>query len=175
MKNPSPVTHLYRLAMVGVAALVVFLALVAIFSPASWHYDMSYWHRADSLEDMKQQPLIYGGIESISASKRNVACKECHKDTVKTVRKLKHKKLSCESCHGPLRDHVAESKKIAEAPIDKTKGACLICHDAHINKPESFPVFRTAEKYLKHREFIAGKLPAGTTCLKCHDAHDPTP
>lgn len=175
MKKPSSVTHLYRLGMVGFAGLVVFLVLVFALSPESWNYDMSYWHRADSLQDMQQQPLIYGGIEDIAASKRNAACVTCHKDTTKAVKKLQHQKLSCESCHGALFDHARDGKKIADAAIDRSTGQCLNCHENLVNKPANFPVFETAEKYIKHREFTAGDFPTGTTCLKCHDAHDPEP
>ena len=174
-KNPSSVTHLFRLALVGVAAVLVFVLLLVTLSPPSWNYDMSYWHRADALEDLQLQPMVYGGIESLSASKRNEACQDCHKDEIKMLKKLKHKKLSCESCHGPISDHAIDNRKIADAAIDKTTNACLNCHDGQVNKPASFPVFRTLEKYIKHREFKAGNFPPGTTCLKCHDAHDPTP
>ena len=175
MKDPSPTAHLYRLGMFLVAALLVFLALAALLSPASWNYDMAYWHRADSLEEMKEQPLIYGGIEDIAAAKRNDACKFCHKAATKSFKKLKHKALSCEACHGALFDHVREAEKIAEAKIDRSTGQCLNCHDFLVNKPPGFSQFRTTEKYAKHRQFVAGEFKPGTTCLKCHDAHDPTP
>jgi Zn finger protein HypA/HybF involved in hydrogenase expression len=147
MSDPSPRSHLYRLALVLLAALVVFLGIAAVAMPASWNFDMGYWHRADALEDMKQQPLIYGGIVDISVSERNQACRSCHKGTTKTLRKLKHKALSCESCHEARFDHVREGRKIADAGIDRSTWQCLNCHDEYA---------------------------PGTTCLKCHDAHDPT-
>lgn len=175
MKKPSPFTHLYRLGMVGLAGLVVFLGLVYVLSPTSWNYDMSYWHRADSLQEMQQQPLIYGGIEDISVSKRNAACVTCHEDTTKAFKKLKHKGLSCESCHDALADHARNGQRIADAAIDRSTWQCLNCHEDLVNKPARFPVFEATEKYIKHMEFTAGDFPSGTTCLKCHDAHDPTP
>lgn len=178
MNNPSPVSpysHLYRLGMVLTAAAVVFLVLVAILMPASWNFDMAYWHRADALEEMKRQPLVYGGIEDVSTANRNAACKDCHKETVDSVRKLKHKAVSCEACHAPLGDHVRDAKKVADAVIDRSTWQCLNCHEGMVNKPTGFPQFRTTEKFNKHRSFVAGEFEAGTTCLKCHDAHDPTP
>ncbi|MFQ5624582.1 MAG: cytochrome c3 family protein [Paracoccaceae bacterium] len=175
MKNPSPYTHLYRLGLVGIAALVVFLVAAYVLSPASWNYDMSYWHREDALQLLQEQPLAYGGIESISVSERNVSCTTCHADTVKAFAKLKHKQLSCEDCHGALADHAQNGQKTADAPIDRSTWQCLNCHEGLVNKPRRFPVFRTTEKYVKHREFIAGEFPEGTTCLRCHDSHDPTP
>lgn len=173
--NPSPRSHLYRLLGLLGIGLASFLAFVYLASPPSWNYDMSYWHRAESLEEMKRQPLIYGGIEDISTSKRNVACKSCHAKVTKEVRKLKHKSVSCESCHGPLSDHVREGKKIGEAVIDLTPWQCENCHLGMINKPASHPQFRTSEEFKKHRAYVAGEFDPGTTCYKCHDAHDPTP
>ncbi|MDP6706526.1 MAG: hypothetical protein QF893_09310 [Alphaproteobacteria bacterium] len=175
MSDPGPTTHLYRLGFLIVVAGAVFLGLVVLLSPTSWHYDMGYWHRAAALDEMAQQPLVYGGITSLSPSRRNAGCKSCHKDVTKEVRKLKHKQVSCEACHGALADHVREGKKVAEAKIDKSTAECLICHENFINKPASFPQFKTAEKFNKHRSFIAGEFKPGTTCFKCHDAHDPTP
>lgn len=175
MKNPSPFTHLIRLGLVGFVGLIAFLAMVYVMSPKSWNYDMSNWYRTDVLEELQQQPLIYGGIEDISTTERNVACVSCHEDLVSKFQKLKHKKLSCESCHGPLIDHAEGEQKTAEAVIDRSSGQCQNCHEDLVNRPSRFPVFETTEKYIKHREMIAGEFPEGTTCLKCHDAHDPTP
>lgn len=157
------------------AAFVVFLGLAALFSPSSWNYDMGYWHRAAALDEMARQPLVYGGISSLSSSKRNAACKSCHKEQTKAIRKLRHKALSCEACHGALADHVQEGKKVAEAKIDKSTWQCLNCHERFINKPAGFSQFKTTEKFRKHRSFVAGEFKAGTTCFKCHEAHDPTP
>jgi nitrate reductase cytochrome c-type subunit len=173
--GPSRYAHLYRLGIVLAAAFVVFLGIVAVAMPASWHFDMGYWHRADALEEMKRQPLIYGGIDDLSASKRNEACKSCHEDTTKTVRKLKHKAVSCEACHAALFDHVQEGRKVAGSAIDRSTWQCLNCHEDFINKPEGFAQFTTTEDFKKHRDFKRGRFEPGTTCLKCHDAHDPTP
>lgn len=172
---PTPVTHLYRLGLVLAVALAAFAGLVVVLIPSSWNFDMSYWHRADALEEMKNQPLIYGGIENLSGANRNAACTACHDAVVRKFEKLRHNKLSCEACHGALFDHVADGKKTAAASIDRSTSQCLNCHEAMINKPQAFQQFRTTEKFAKHQDFNAGKLPPGTTCLKCHDAHDPTP
>lgn len=176
MKDPSPFTHLIRLGLIGIIGLIVFLTLVYVMSPKSWNYDMSNWYRTDALEELQQQPLVYGGIENISTGERNVACVACHEDTLNKFQKLKHKKLSCESCHGPLIDHAQGDQVIAEAVIDRDRWQCLNCHEDQVNKPPRFPVFQTIdEEFIKHRELMAGEFPEGTTCLKCHDAHDPTP
>jgi len=175
MKSPSAYSHLVRLALVGIVAIIAFLSIVYVLSPKSWHYEIAYWHREDALKEMQQQPMIYGGIEKFKGIDRNIACNECHADTVKKFASKKHKKLSCEDCHGALADHAIAGKKVAVAPIDRSTWQCLNCHEGLVNKPKRFKVFRTTEKYIKHREFVAGKFPKETTCLRCHDSHDPTP
>jgi len=175
MKSPSPFSHLYRLVLVGVAAIGVLLVLGYFLSPTSWHYEIAYWHRADSLPQMQQQPVIYGGIESVGAKTRNAACVSCHENVVASLMKRKHKQLSCESCHGALDDHAQGGEKIADAAIDRSTWQCLNCHADLVNKPKRFPKFRTTPKFIKHNEFISGAFPEGTTCLKCHDSHDPEP
>jgi len=176
MKKSSRFTHLYRLGLVGIAALIIFLALVYIMSPASWNYEIAHWYRVDSLQQMQQLPMGYGGIEDSTDKKvRNATCVECHPKTVEQFQSRKHARLSCEDCHGALADHAQNGKKVADARLVNTRQECLICHADLVNKPKRFPTFRTTEKYIKHRELISGEFPEGTTCLKCHDAHDPTP
>ncbi len=174
MPDPSPRSHIYRLGIVLFTALVVFLGIVWIATPSSWNYDLGYWFRAASLEDMKQQPLEYGGIVDISSSDRNAACKSCHKKTTRQLKKLKHKGLSCESCHGALADHARAGKKVAAAKVDKANWQCLNCHSEQINRPENFPQFsKTGEigKLVRKHQTLGDQTP----CLKCHDAHEPTP
>ncbi len=175
MKEPSSTTHLKRLGLVAFVAILGFLALAYIMSPKSWHYEIAYWHRADALQEMQQIPMVYGGIESVATADRNASCLACHQETVVKFAAAKHKKLSCEDCHGALGDHATKKEKIADAPIHRTRWECLNCHEGLVNKPKRFPTFKTTEKYIKHRELMNGEFPEGTTCLKCHDSHDPTP
>lgn len=164
-KAPSPKSHLYRLAVVLAVFFVGFLVLRQLATPESWNYEG--WYRAAALEEMKTQPMIYGGISSLGARERNDTCKSCHADEVKVLRKKKHKKLSCESCHGPIVDHVANEKKIAVALIDRSRSQCTNCHSVQINRPDGFPQFTM--KIDKHKKAAKEELP----CLKCHEAHDP--
>jgi len=166
MAGPSPRSHLYRLAVLLVVGLVGFLVVRQMATPASWNY--RDWYRGDALEEIALQPLIYGGIDSLSPSQRNKSCETCHKKDFEKIKKKKHKTLSCESCHGALFDHVQGEKKIADAKIDRSRWQCENCHAEMINKPEDFPQFTFEVK--KHKT-----LEEGTPCLKCHEAHDPTP
>ena len=114
---------------------------------------------------MAAQPLIYGG---------NQSCQSCHPAAIKKLRKFTHRALSCESCHGALADHVRLKKKIAAAVVDKTRPQCLNCHSEQINRPKGFPMYSVkgeiGKRVRKH-----GDEGLKASCLKCHDAHDPTP
>lgn len=158
MTNPSPRSHLYRLGIVAVVFVVGFLVIRQIATPSSWNYEV--WYRGNTLNEAAEQPLMYGGNES---------CKACHEDTVNKVVELKHKTLSCEGCHGALADHVRDDEKIADATmIKESVWQCVNCHGNLISKPRSFPQF--TDEVNKHKEVAQGAV-----CLKCHDAHDPTP
>lgn len=158
MTNPSSRSHLYRLGMVLGAAFILFLVIKSLATPASWNYES--WYRGDALSDMASEPLAHGGNES---------CVYCHQDAVKRVKKLRHKRLSCEGCHGALADHVRDGEKIADAiVITESRWQCLNCHSQLISKPKGFPQFTMEVN--KHAE-----LEEKTVCLNCHDAHDPTP
>lgn len=116
-------------------------------------------HRGDAVKDAAAQALVYGGNES---------CEACHAEVNEKVASLAHSGLSCESCHGALGDHVEGGKKVAAAPVDKTMWQCLNCHEERINRPEDLPQF--PGDVGRHED-----IEEGTTCYKCHDAHDPTP
>ncbi len=158
MKTPSALTHLYRLGVLFIVLFIVFLVIRQIATPSSWNYEV--WYRGDALTEDAQKPLVHGA---------NASCQTCHEDVVKETKKLKHKTLSCEGCHGPLSTHVRGGEKIADAEvINQSRWQCLNCHAELISKPAGFPQFTTEVR--KHET-----LQEGEVCLKCHDAHDPTP
>lgn len=169
MKNPTSVSHLYRLGLVLLAIVVAVFTAAAVFAPTSWNYDISNWYRLNALEDLKEQPPAYGGIVSLKIAKRNGACKSCHKKEYKKIKRNKHKRLSCESCHGALADHVQGEKKVANAFVDnETRWQCLNCHEPLISRPKDFPQFRT-DSNVVHK-----LLEPDTVCVDCHNPHDPT-
>lgn len=164
MSNPSSRSHLYRLGAVLVLGFVGFLALKAIATPASW--DFEHWYRGDAKTEIASAPLVYGGNES---------CQECHADQLKELNELKHKTVSCESCHGALADHVRNGEKTAAARVDDDSNwQCLNCHEALIsrklvdNRPD-FPLFKV-DRVPEHEEVAKGAL-----CMVCHNPHDPAP
>lgn len=157
MNNPTPRSHLYRLGIILVACAIGFLGLKSLATPASWNYVV--WYRGDNQEDMKKLPLIHGGNDS---------CQSCHEEEHESVSEFEHKTLNCESCHGPLTDHVQGDKKIADAILmDDSNWQCMNCHRELISRPEGFPQFTNEVK--RHKTMQEGSL-----CLKCHEGHDPS-
>ncbi len=159
MSGPSPRTHLYLLGAVLVIGFIGFLAVKEIATPASWNYED--WYREDSLKDIASLPVVYGG---------NLSCQTCHADENEEIVEFKHKTLSCESCHGPLIDHVQDGKKTAAAKVDdSTTWQCLNCHSKLVNRPPDFPQFSVAR--IEEHEEVAREV----LCLACHNPHDPAP
>jgi len=159
MTQPSPKAHLVRLAIVIGGVLVIFLILKQVLTPSSWNY--KDWYRGDSLALNESYPVIYGGNDS---------CIACHADINEEVAELKHRALSCESCHGALADHAKDGEKTGDAVVfDESNWQCLNCHEARVSKPEGFPQFDKSS-ITEHKE-----MEADMVCISCHSAHDPTP
>jgi len=161
--SPSPRSHLYRLLLILLVFGIGFLVVKEWATPDSWNYEV--WYRGDAVKDIAAQPLAYGGNDS---------CKSCHKDVSRLWRKKPHRTVACETCHGPIIDHVKDKEKTGAALVDKTRGQCLNCHLEQINRPKGFKQFskqgEIGKSVQKHKD-----LDEVTPCLKCHDAHDPQP
>ncbi len=164
MSNSSRWTHLIRLGAILAFGTVGFFVVKAIATPSSWDYEN--WYRRDSLKEIAALPQIYGGNDS---------CRTCHADEHEELIAFGHKKLSCESCHGALADHVRDGKKIANAAVDnESTWQCLNCHATLITRravggPKGFPQFST-DRIEEHKEVAKGML-----CVACHNPHDPAP
>ena len=159
MATPGPRAHLVRLAAILAVAVVAFLIIKVIATPASW--DFENWYRTDALTLNASYEVVYGGNDS---------CVACHEESNKELAEFKHQALSCESCHGALGDHVKDGAKVADAHVDdETTWQCLNCHEARVNKPADFPQFDK----IKIKEH--GEMEPDMVCLACHAAHDPTP
>jgi len=143
--------HLFRLAGVFLALLVVFLVARAVLTPATFG---TYGHyRAAALGEIRERPIAHAG---------RAACLDCHEDMATLKKSGKHAGLGCEACHGPLEAHVADASTVVpEKPSAKT--LCLVCHRENLAKPRNFPQIDPKE----HAD--------DDNCIKCHDPHSPLP
>lgn len=143
--------HLFRLALLFVALLVVFLVARAVLTPKGFGVYGHY--RAGALADARSRPLAFAG---------RAACLDCHDEINEMKKASNHKGLGCEACHGPLEAHVLDAAAVTPERPD-AKELCVVCHLENLAKPKTFPQ-------------IDPKEHAGDeACTKCHNPHAPLP
>jgi hypothetical protein len=143
--------HLFRLAGVFLALLVVFLIARAVLVPKGFGVYGHY--RAGALDEVRAREISYAGRH---------ACLDCHEDVATAKKAAKHAGLGCEACHGPQQAHVADPSTVVPQKPD-AKTLCLVCHLENLAKPRDFPQ-------------INPKDHAGDdNCIKCHNPHAPLP
>ena len=74
------------------------------------------FYRLSNVDEWKDFPVKYQGRER---------CSKCHEENSESLSHSKHKKIECESCHGPAAGHPREVKKLV---IDRSREQCLRCH-----------------------------------------------
>ena len=141
--------HLFRLAAVFLAGIVVFLVLRGFLVPKSFG---EYGHyRGNALNDIAARPIHYAGHQT---------CETCHSDVLDKKKDGRHAHVNCEACHGPLARHADDPGEVQPAKLD-TLVLCARCHEANAAKPKSFPQVATAD----HSN--------GLPCDTCHQPHSP--
>lgn len=158
------------LVLAGIIVTVgIGLVLKQLLLPQSFG---AYGHyRADAIEEQAKLPIRHG---------TNASCFQCHAWEANIHKKGKHQTISCEFCHGPYADHVAEQttedgvkvQKSGTLPVKKDKEIttlCLRCHNTEI-KARSVEVIKTVAMPA-HLEDQHVKLTHN--CNQCHHVHAP--
>lgn len=136
------------LAGSAVLSVVLFVGAAMAWSP---YLDFSL-HR-----DVNAKAWAALDISFASSS----TCAKCHTTEATRLASGGHADIGCQSCHGPLEDHVAageqaDSQTVAVAvPTDDT---CVRCHTMADGRPASQTVIIPTLHYVP-------------TCLACHDPH----
>jgi Cytochrome c7 and related cytochrome c len=146
-------------AIAAVAAGVVIAVFVvgAAFSAFSALYDEYGFHPAENARSWAALPLSYAD---------STVCQRCHQPEYASWTASAHRTVVCESCHGPLATHAAETSP--DAPAGSVVLAavpasiCVACHEARTGRPAGFPQVDLAQHY------------PGAACLWCHNPHDAT-
>lgn len=143
------VEHLYRLAALFVAGLLVFAVAKAELVPKDFG---KYGHyRPGAVDDARARPIKHAGQK---------ACAECHVDVIEARESARHKRLSCETCHGPLAKHATGDDE-TKVVIPDVTSLCVRCHAAKTGKPKQYPR-------------VDVKDHAGDEkCVACHKPHNP--
>ncbi len=148
-----------------IGGLVVFAVLgfivKIIMTPGSFG---KYGHyRADAIQEE-------AGVEIRHWT--NASCLSCHAHEANYHANGNHKTISCEFCHGPYADHVADGKKTGTLPVktgDEIKVLCLRCHNKAI-KARPGDVIKTVvmPDHLKKQN-----VKVTHACNQCHYVHAP--
>lgn len=149
--------HVFRAGFLFVVGVLTLVVLRYVLQPDTWGEFGPY--RGESVREYRALPVQYGGVDG---------CAECHDDHVEMHRAGLHQPVSCELCHGPVTQHIADGEHIAEMPIRRSSATCLRCHERLTARPESFPQIVRAE----HIEEMEGE-PGPASCFECHDPHSP--
>ena len=109
-------------------------------------------YRAESLQDNADIPMNFSGAR---------ACLDCHEDIYALKDQDLHKKITCETCHGPGLDHInsMESKDIV---VPEGRQFCGRCHAQ--NAARSSSIVKQVDLASHNAEL---------DCNECHNAHQP--
>lgn len=133
---------------------VAVLVLGAVFSTFYAEYG---FHPAQNARSWAALTPVYAD---------SALCQRCHQPEFTPWVASPHRTVVCESCHGPLAAHAAETSPAAPAGsvvlarVPET--ICVACHEKATGRPAAFPQVDLARHY------------AGASCLTCHDPHDAT-
>jgi hypothetical protein len=110
------------------------------------------YYRLGNVQEWKDFPVKYQGRD---------ACAECHNDNVRSIRRSPHKRVQCESCHGPAVNHPDDVEFL---PLNTERALCLRCH-SFLDYPNTARAEMPAIKDRMHKR--------RRDCVECHNPHDP--
>jgi hypothetical protein len=152
--------HLVRVGILLVSALVVFFIVRAFLVPASYGEYGNF--RGDNLAEQVAIPPNYGPPE---------VCTTCHADHVAKKAKGKHAAVPCQTCHGPVGDHVQDDG-MKPMIVNKSFALCARCHQKLEARPQHFPQINIQNHLARVNLTTDGNE---AVCLSCHNPHAPTP
>lgn len=151
MKNPfAKLPDALQRILIVFAILVAGFILLRLLLPAS--VKDTQLHVASTVERETSKPIHYAGSD---------ICAECHEESaVKNAGY--HKTLSCETCHGPAKQHTEDPGEV-KPMLPRLREFCVRCHTYDPSRPTGFPQINpAAHNPLK-------------PCISCHNPHDPKP
>ena len=146
LKMPPQIIRLVLLSL-GIAGSYAVARVLLV--PAS--FGEYGWFRGAALEEAAASKPVFSGMKS---------CNECHDEILQQLAKYDHKTLSCESCHGPSREHAGNP----DLTTPKGKFAdsdCLRCHQSSPSRPAWLKQVEPVDHF------------HGDRCTSCHVPHQP--
>jgi hypothetical protein len=147
-----------RGGVLAVAAIVAGAGAlsVALFVGAAmaWNPYLDFTLHRDV--DARSWAALEPGFASSSST-----CAECHEPEADRLASAKHAAIGCQSCHGPLSEHVLAGKDTTTDTVAvavPTDEVCIRCHVQADGRPAGQHQVVPADHYVPD-------------CLACHDPH----
>lgn len=141
-----------------VGALVVFFIVRALLVPKSFGQFGTF--RGDNLAEQAAQPTNYGPLD---------VCAPCHAAVFETKTKGKHMNVPCQTCHGPVAEHVQDDG-MKPMIMNRSFTLCARCHQKLEARPAQFPQINIQDHLGRANLTTEGNE---GVCLTCHNPHSP--
>lgn len=143
-----------RLVLLTIGIVCVYFTARYFLTPVTFeqyrrpNYPAHY--RGAALQEIASRQPYWAG---------KAACVECHPDHAAKLASGAHKSLSCETCHGPGREHVEDpaGQKLPKLNMS----LCVRCHAASPSRPAWMHQINVHDHY------------TGNLCTECHVPHQP--
>lgn len=154
-------THVVRIVVFLLVAAVLGFVAKLVLTPSGFG---KYGHyRADAVVDERNREVRH---------QTNDSCLSCHPHIKEMHLSGIHRTVSCEFCHGPYVDHVADGKKVAVLPVkrgEQIKPLCLRCHNKIIRaRPKEYIKMVAMPQHLESKHVDVNHI-----CDQCHNVHAP--
>jgi len=147
---PKIPDQIVRLAILFLLLIAVLSSIFLILPPALKERKLQ---RAAGVEKEQSRAVKYAGAE---------ICGACHPLQYATKKAGYHRSLSCETCHGPAKEHTRNPVAV-KPQVPQGRDFCPVCHAYDPSRPLGFPqVNPVAHNPMK-------------PCVTCHNPHDPKP
>lgn len=146
MRSLRPPPQILRLVVLAVGVVATYAVARHFLTPRSFG-EYGHYRGAALGEIASHRPEFAGAT----------ACAECHATVAKTLAEHEHRGISCESCHGPGREHDLNPHFQL---VKLTDATCLRCHAANPARPAWLKQINVANHY-------------GDGCTGCHFPHHP--
>ncbi len=141
----------FRVGVVLVCALVVFGIIRQLSVPKS--FGQYGYYRGDNVQEWVSMDQTFAS--------GNQVCAQCHAQEVQEAAQAEHSQLDCQSCHGPMQDHVKQPNQV-HPRVAGNVDLCGACHRVMVGRSKDN--IRTVQ---------VGSHSGGLDCIRCHDPHQP--